>query len=589
LAKTALLLLLFAGASQAAQKATIEAPPGTVYLKGGRTQVGNDVKTIEDMLETFPSMQKYASGFVSETPQVRQEVSPFFLMVNEVSSEQYAAFVDATGVRPPHTWGAEVIDIARRQYLEEQGRLRQDAHERGEKPPELVPFDDAEWWQQNWRESEWQIPMEAAHLPVTFVDYQDARAYARWAGLRLMTEGEYQHAARRGTERLYPWGNEWSEGHCASMELNRAEALEIASFPDGATEDGLHDLSGNVWEWTTSRFMPYDGYKMQTFKFGRGSKRTEVSAMAKWDPNKRVAVGGSIQSPRQICRVTTRRGTDRFQKTSSLGFRCAASTVAGLDRSIVILDDIPHEFRPSTASGPVEYSPELVLAMDRWTASNSAHSRQGITLPGSGAEAELPSQYEIITGYSYISFIPVSSLPAPTLTEFRDVSLKSDLVHLGVISTDQEIIDPPIGAGTWMIAFRGAGDSPEPKEDAGETKEDEESGEAEAAPDTQREQAETALGFDTTVDTLILFDTQGQPVTSFPADRLDWGNPKKPTVGPVDRVFMTEVEPPEEPVEYTERWLEFELFIPGKSRKGSRFVLGLRFGDGVIDLPWRKS
>jgi hypothetical protein len=57
----------------------------------------------------------------------------------------------------------------------------------------------------------------------------------------------------------------------------------------------------------------------------------------------------------------------------------------------------------------------------------------------------------------------------------------------------------------------------------------------------------------------------------------------------VDRVFMTEVEPPEEPVEYTERWLEFELFIPGKSRKGSRFVLGLRFGDGVIDLPWRKS
>ncbi len=586
MAKIVLILLLFQSTAVAAQKKSLEAPPGMLYLKGGRTQVGNDVKTIEEMLEASPSMRNHAGAFVAETPLIREEVEPFFLMVSEVSNEQYATFIEDSKFRPPHLWGEEAVSEARVAYLEENGRLRKAARDAGEKLPEMIPFDDAAWWQQHWQECEWHVPEDTKLMPVTFVDYQDARAYARWAGLRLMSEGEYQHAARRGTERVYPWGEDWSEGHCASMEINSAEVIRIASFPDGATEDGLFDLSGNVWEWTTSRYMPYEGHKMQTFKFGRGKKRIKVNAVAKWDPNKRVAVGGSVQSPREICRVTTRRGTDRFQKTSSLGFRCAASAMPGLDRALVVLDDIPNEFRPSTAAGPVEYSPELVIAMDQWSTATSGEGESGIALPeGEAASEELPALYQVISGYSYISFIPVTTVTTPTLNDLRKATLEGDLVHLGVLSTDQEIVDPPIGAGTWMIAFRGAGASPDKKP---ETEGEEEKGDApETVATTQREQAEEALGFDTAVDTLILFDAQGKPVTSFPADRLEWGNPRKPTVGPVDRVFTVIEE--EEEVVYTERWLEFELFIPGKGRKGARMVLGLRFGDGVVDQAWRKS
>ena len=588
MAKTALFILLFAGAAPAAQKTSLEAAPGTVYFKGGRTQVGNDVKTIEEMLEASPSMRNFAGAFVAETPQIREEIGPFFLMVSEVSNEQYATFVEKTQFRPPHLWGEEAIGVARVTYLEEQGLRRKAARDAGEKPPELIPFDDAAWWQEHWQECEWGVPEDALQLPITFVDYQDARAYARWAGLRLMSESEYQDAARRGTERVYPWGDDWNEGYCASMEINSAEVFRIASFPDGTTEDGLFDLSGNVWEWTTSRYMPYDGYKMQTFKFGRGSKRIEVDAMAKWDPNKRVAVGGSVQSPRQICRVTTRRGTDRFQKTSSLGFRCAASAIAGLDRALVGLADIPNEFRPSTANGPVEYSPELLTAMDKWTTKAGSGAKKGIALPEeTGSGTELPDLYSIISGYSYISFIPVQAVPTPTLSELRKATIEGDLVHLGVLSTDQEIIDPPIGAGTWMVAFRGAGASPEENPEDAEGEAGEEAPDVEETSSTQRQQAEEALGFDTAVDTVILFDSQGKPVTSFPADRLEWGNPKKPSVGPVDRVFTIIEE--EEEVEYTERWLEFDLFLPGKGRKGVKFVLGLRFNDGVVDQAWRKT
>ena len=228
----------------------------------------------------------------------------------------------------------------------------------------------------------------------------------------------------------------------------------------------------------------------------------------------------------------------------------------------------------------------LVIAMDQWSTATSGEGESGIALPeGEAASEELPALYQVISGYSYISFIPVTTVTTPTLNDLRKATLEGDLVHLGVLSTDQEIVDPPIGAGTWMIAFRGAGASPDKKP---ETEGEEEKGDApETVATTQREQAEEALGFDTAVDTLILFDAQGKPVTSFPADRLEWGNPRKPTVGPVDRVFTVIEE--EEEVEYTERWLEFELFIPGKGRKGARMVLGLRFGDGVVDQAWRKS
>jgi len=578
-------LLLLAASAPAAQKTTLEAPPGTVYLKGGKTQIGNKVKTIETLLETEPTMQKFASGFISETPLVKKDVAPYFLMVNEVTNEQYASFVDAMSYQPPHLWGAKAITVARSTYLQEQGLLRKEAKDRGERPAPITPFEDDIWWKDNWLESEWGLPSKIAQMPVTFVSYQDARAYARWAGLRLMSEEEYQYAARKGTERSYPWGEEWEDGRCASQEINRAEVMKVASYPDGATEDGIFDLSGNVWEWTTSRFSPYDGYKRTTFKFGRGRSSVEVAAMAKWDSNKRVAVGGSILTTRQICRVTTRRGTERFQKTSAMGFRCASSPSAGLDRSIVILNDIPNEYRPSTEAGPVEYAPELVVAMDRWAITEHESQREGIALPNSGnLSPELPPQYAIISGYSLIGFIPVAGLPTSTLSDLRKTSLQSDIFHIGVLSTDQEIIDPPIGAGTWMVAFRGAGLPPKA---ASEKKSDEE-GETNEAPTTQRERSELALEFDTSVDTLIFFDTQGEPVAAIAADRFTWGNPKKPTVAPVDRVF-TMINEEEEEVEYTERWLEFGLFVPGKGRKGAQFVLGLRFADGVVDGDWRKN
>ena len=85
---------------------------------------------------------------------------------------------------------------------------------------------------------------------MTYVDLNDARAYARWAGKRLPTEEEWQYAAQGPDGRKYPWGNEMLPNRCNTGEP--AGTTAVRAFPEGRSPFGLYDLCGNVWEWTES-------------------------------------------------------------------------------------------------------------------------------------------------------------------------------------------------------------------------------------------------------------------------------------------------------------------------------------------------
>ena len=97
-----------------------------------------------------------------------------------------------------------------------------------------------------------QDPPRPDDHPVGCVDYERAAQYCEWAGKRLPTEQEWEYAARGEEGRPYPWG----DAPLADTRLNWngvvGTTMPVKSYPDGATPEGVYDMAGNVWEWTSS-------------------------------------------------------------------------------------------------------------------------------------------------------------------------------------------------------------------------------------------------------------------------------------------------------------------------------------------------
>jgi len=206
-------------------------------------------------------------------------------------------------------------------------------------------YDDYRWWfSEGWEtvnKEQWKAPLywehhdrqwmirdfsglhaadDKANEPVSHVSFFEASAFAKWAGKRLPTEAEWEKAARgrgaEGTEnglRLFPWGTE-------SISSNRGNLLEnsywgvtpIGSFPEGASLDGCHQLIGDVWEWTTSDYVPYPGFKSEFDEYND-----------KWFVNQKVLRGGSFATPQIHIRSTYRNFFHAHERWMVSGFRCA--------------------------------------------------------------------------------------------------------------------------------------------------------------------------------------------------------------------------------------------------------------------------
>ncbi len=158
---------------------------------------------------------------------------------------------------------------------------------------------------------------EIADEPVTNVSYFEADAFAKWAGKRLPTEAEWEKAASfdedSGKNRLFPWGDDLPDDFKANLlESKLWGTAKINSYPEGKSYFGCHQLIGDMWEWTSSEFMPYPGFRTGFAEYND-----------KWFNNQKVLRGGSFGTSKYSTRNTYRNFFKIHERWLISGFRCA--------------------------------------------------------------------------------------------------------------------------------------------------------------------------------------------------------------------------------------------------------------------------
>ncbi len=232
-------------------------PLDLVSVPAGAFWIGNDATGIAHAV------------LPDEFPDHEQEVESFRVARFPVTNAEYLRFVEATGYELPAHWSTGAI------------------------------------------------PDGVAEHPVTHVDWHDAQRYCEWAGVRLLTEAEWEYVAA-GTgnvdePRIYPWGDHAPTNRRLNYRRSGRgdQTTVVGSYPRGATPEGVHDLAGNVWEWVSSLHRPYP--------YDPNDGREEQNV-----PGRRVLRGGSFLSPSAaFVRSAMRSLSFPTRRREHIGFRVA--------------------------------------------------------------------------------------------------------------------------------------------------------------------------------------------------------------------------------------------------------------------------
>ena len=259
----------------------------------------------------------YAAGdfaFDCEKPRFEVALPAFAISRTAVSNREFQAFVDDGGYQRPELWS-----FGGRKWLNSEVDV---ALVHGASEPMMRSPRHPLYWR--WHAHQWQervfdqwLPLEP-DAPVTHISYWEAEAWCHWAGRRLPTELEWEVAAlgNKPAEafRRYPWGNEAPNSTCVDMNARAMARNPVWDYPDGDSPFGCRQMLGSVWEWTSSQFLPYDGFKVDIYPF--------MSTLQFGDH--KVSKGGSCATSSNLIRGTYRQAYLPQRTDVYTGFRTCA-------------------------------------------------------------------------------------------------------------------------------------------------------------------------------------------------------------------------------------------------------------------------
>jgi iron(II)-dependent oxidoreductase len=239
------------------------------------------------------------------------EVAPFRIARAAVTQGEFAAFVEAGGYQRREWWSDEGWHWREESGVEQPLYWRRETSVR-------------------WRRRAFDrlVPLEP-HRPALHVNWYEAEAYCRFAGRRLPTEAEWEMAASgepagdgRGLterKRRYPWGDEPPTPAHAHLDWGAGSAgeggcVDVGAYPEGDSAFGCRQMVGNVWEWTSSAFLPYPGFVVDPYK--------EYSEP--WFGTRKVLRGGCWTTRSRLIRNTWRNFYTPDRRDVWAGFRTCA-------------------------------------------------------------------------------------------------------------------------------------------------------------------------------------------------------------------------------------------------------------------------
>ena len=326
-------LLLFSCAADSVRTGAREnPPPGMVYIPNGQFLMGG----------------KSEQADPDEFPRRTVDVAAFWMDEHEVTNRQFAKFVNETGyvtvAERPIDWEEMAKQLPPGTPKPDESLLQPGSlvFEPTKGPVSLQDY--SQWWawttNANWREPEGpgsSIKDRMDH-PVVHVAWEDANAYAQWAGKRLPTEAEWEWAAMGGLDDpKYPWGNKipaeaydqanFYQGLFPYQNTGKDGYLQTApvkSFrPNGY---GLYDMAGNVWEWCADKYH-HEAYSLTRSESVVSNPQGPASAFDPLEPlvPKRSMRGGSFLCDDSYCsgyRVARRMKSSEDSSFNHTGFRC---------------------------------------------------------------------------------------------------------------------------------------------------------------------------------------------------------------------------------------------------------------------------